>query len=148
MSVVRIVRLRVSAGVAKPGPALGQALGPLGINMMEFCKQFNERSDKLYERETPLTVSLTAMSDRTFQFVVKTPPTTYLLKKVAQIEKGASAPSPGRPIGYVTPEAVYEIAKIKQMDSDLMYLCPDSVARSIVGSAKSMGLAVREANDV
>jgi large subunit ribosomal protein L11 len=147
MSVVRIVRLRVSAGVAKPGPSLGQALGPLGINMMEFCKQFNERSDKLYERNTPLTVSLTAMSDRSFQFVVKTPPTSYLLKKVAQIEKGASLPNTAQAVGFVTPEAVYEIAKIKQMDSDMTHLPLKSIARSVVGSARSMGILVREADD-
>ncbi|KAI2499344.1 ribosomal uL11-like protein [Fragilaria crotonensis] len=144
MSLVRVVRLRVPAAAAKPGPAIGQALGPLGINMMEFCKQFNERTEPVYERETPLSVSLSAMSDRTFKFVVKSPPTSYLLKKAAGLAKGATSPSPGKAIGFVTPETVYEIAKVKQQDDLLWHLPLESIARSVVGTAKSIGIAVQE----
>ena len=145
MSVVRVVRLRVPAGAAKPGPAIGQALGPLGINMSEFCKQFNERTEPMYERETPLSVSLSAMSDRSFTFNVKSPPTSYLLKKAAGLEKGAPSPIPGKAIGFVTPEIIYEIAKIKHQDDVMWHLPLESIAQSVVGTAKSMGIGVKEA---
>lgn len=145
MSVVRIVRLRVPAGAAKPGPAIGQALGPLGINMAEFCKQFNERTEPMYERETPLSVSLSAMSDRSFKFNVKSPPTSYLLKKASGLEKGATSPIPGKPTGFVTPEIIYEIAKIKHQDDVMWHLPLESIAQSVVGTAKSMGIGVKEA---
>ena len=144
MSVVRIVRLRVPAAAAKPGPAIGQALGPLGINMVEFCKQFNERTDPIYERDTPLQVSLSAMSDRSFKFSVKSPPTSYLLMKAAGLSKGASAPIPGKSIAFVTPETVYEIAKVKQKDDLLWHLPLESIARSVVGTAKSIGIGAKE----
>ena len=116
MSLVRHVRLRVPSGSARPGPSIGQALGPLGINMAEFCKQFNERTVNLYEKDVPLGVRLAAMSDRSFTFQVRSPPTAYLIKRCLgkQNEKGPTAPSVDKPWGYITPEAVYEIAKLKQ----------------------------------
>jgi large subunit ribosomal protein L11 len=86
--VLRTVRLRVPAGSAKPGPAIGQALGPLGLNMADFCKQFNERT-KTHVKETPLPVILSAFNNRTFTFVVKTPPTSYLIKKSIGLDKGS-----------------------------------------------------------
>lgn len=91
MSVVLVkkVRLLIGASSAKPGPAIGQALGPLGLNMADFCKQFNEKT-KLFEKDIPTPVSLSAFSNRTFTFVVKTPPTSWFLKKCAGIEKGAA----------------------------------------------------------
>ena len=89
VSLVRKVRLRVGAGVAKPGPAIGQALGPLGLNMAEFCKQFNEKT-KLYEKDTPIPVDLSAFSNRSFTFVVKSPPTSWFLKKCAGVELGSA----------------------------------------------------------
>ena len=88
MSFVRYVKLRVPAGNARPGPAIGQSLGPLGINMAEFCKQFNDRSQQIYEKDVPLSVRLTALSDRTFTFDIRSPPTSYLIKKAVGIEKG------------------------------------------------------------
>ena len=95
MSVVRSVRLRVPAGAAKPGPAIGQALGPLGINMMEFCKAFNDSTIKLV-KETPMPVKLTAYSNRTFSFVVKSPPTSWFLKNAAGIQKVSKVTDPPR----------------------------------------------------
>ena len=143
MSLVRTVRLRVPAGAARPGPAIGQALGPLGINMAEFCKQFNEKSDQLgYERETPLPVLLSAMS---FKFEVKSPPTSYLIKKVTKIEKGPNSPNAEvNSVAFLTPEAVFEIAKIKQKDDMMWHLPLEGIAKSVIGTAKSMGITVRE----
>jgi large subunit ribosomal protein L11 len=123
MAFVRHVNLRVPAGAARPGPAIGQALGPLGINMAEFCKQFNEATESTYEKETPLQVQLSALSDRTFTFAVRTPPTSYLIKKAAGVTKGPESVNPEVPIGYITPEAVYEIAKIKHAGKFEMIMC-------------------------
>lgn len=147
MSLVRYVKLRVPAAAAKPGPSIGQALGPLGINMAEFCKQFNERTSEDYEPNVPLSVRLSALSDRSFTFEVKSPPTSYLIKRVCGITKGPSNPSPESPIAYISPEAVYEIAKIKQADKIRSHLPLEGIARSVVGTARNMGVAVREVND-
>eukprot|EP00548_Thalassiothrix_antarctica_P002582 CAMPEP_0194154004 /NCGR_PEP_ID=MMETSP0152-20130528/58810_1 /TAXON_ID=1049557 /ORGANISM="Thalassiothrix antarctica, Strain L6-D1" /LENGTH=160 /DNA_ID=CAMNT_0038859757 /DNA_START=146 /DNA_END=628 /DNA_ORIENTATION=- len=148
MSVLRYVKLRVPAGTARPGPAIGQALGPLGINMAEFCKLFNERSEPLYEKDTPLGVTLAAKSDRSFDFTIQSPSTSYMVKQAAGVDQGATLPSPtGPPVAYVTPEAIYEIAKIKQKDDVMWHLPLDSVAQSIVGTAKSMGIQVGEAEE-
>jgi len=146
MSLVRYVRLRVPCANARPGPAIGQALGPLGINMAEFCKQFNEKSESMYEKDTPLTVQLAAMSDRSFTFKVHSPPTSYLIRRNLGIhnEKGPSEPNIATPSGYITPEAVYEIAKIKQQDDKRWHLPLEGIARSVEGTARSMGIVVRE----
>jgi large subunit ribosomal protein L11 len=85
VTLLRNVRLLVGAGSAKPGPAIGQALGPLGLNMAEFCKQFNEAT-KNYEKDVPLPISLSAFSNRTFTFTIKTPQTSWLLKKCAGVK--------------------------------------------------------------
>jgi len=147
MSFVRHIKLRVPAGTARPGPAIGQALGPLGINMAEFCKQFNDRSEKMYEKDTPLSVRLTALSDRTFTFDVRSPPTSYLIKKAAGVEKGPNAPNVDTPAGFITPEGIYEIAKIKQKDDMRWHIPLESVAKSVIGTARSMGIQVRESTD-
>jgi len=112
----------------------------------EFCKQFNERSDQLYEKDVPLGVQLKALSDRTFTFDIRSPPTSYLIKKAAEIQKGASNPNPdAAPVGYITPEQVYEIARIKHRDAARSHLPLESVARSVVGTAISIGVRVRDA---
>ena len=147
MSFVRFVKLRVPAGSAKPGPAIGQALGPLGINMAEFCKQFNEQTAEVYEKDVPLSVRLSAMSDRSFKFQIKTPPTTFLIKRVVGMDKGPSRPAPDVPVAYITPEAVYEIARIKKLDEMRKHLPLEGIARSVVGTCRSMGVQVREATD-
>ena len=147
MSLVRAVRLRVPAAAARPGPAIGQALGPLGVNMAQFCKEFNEKSEALYERDTPLRVELRAMSDRTFEFDIRSPPTSWLVRRAAGVAKGPTSPNPDEAFGYITPEMVFEIAKLKQRDNNRWHIPLRSVARSVIGTAKSMGIRVREAND-
>lgn len=147
MSFVRFVNLRVPAGAAKPGPAIGQALGPLGINMAEFCKQFNEKTSAIYERDVPLSVRLHAMSDRSFTFDVRSPPVSYLVKRVVGLDKGPSNPSYDNPTGYIAPEQVYEIAKIKQQDDHLWHLPLEGIARSVIGTCRTLGVRVREEVD-
>uniref|UniRef100_A0A7S0BXR5 Large ribosomal subunit protein uL11m n=1 Tax=Proboscia inermis TaxID=420281 RepID=A0A7S0BXR5_9STRA len=149
MSLVRYVMLRVPSGSARPGPAIGQALGPLGINMAEFCKQFNERSEKMYSKETPLGVRLSALSDRSFTFDIRSPPTSYLIKQAAGVSKGSSLPgSESSVVGYITPEQIYEIARIKHTDNFRKQDPLEGVARSVVGTAFSCGIKVREDEDV
>uniref|UniRef100_A0A7S2STT6 Large ribosomal subunit protein uL11m n=1 Tax=Rhizochromulina marina TaxID=1034831 RepID=A0A7S2STT6_9STRA len=138
--VARIVKLRVPAGSAKPGPAIGQALGPLGINMMEFCKAFNQATEQLAPN-TPIPVRLTAMTNRTFTFVTKSPPTSWFLKRCAGIDKGAQRPGHSV-VGSVSVQQVYEIAKAKQQDDHLQHLHLKSLCQSIIASATSMGIQV------
>jgi large subunit ribosomal protein L11 len=144
MSFVRAVRLRVPAGAAKPGPSIGQALGPLGINMAQFCKDFNEKSELLYEKETPLAVELRAMSDRSYTFSIRSPPTAWLVKQAVGMKMGPNSPSPEIPSGFITPEALYEIALIKQADDNRWHLPLEGIARSVIGTARSIGIRVKE----
>lgn len=132
---------------AKPGPAIGQALGPLGINMSQFCKEFNEKSETLYEKETPLRVELKAMSDRSFTFEIRSPPTAWLIKRASGVAKGPNSPSIDRPSGFITPEAIYQIALIKQADDNRWHLPLEGIARSVMGTARSMGVQVREEDE-
>lgn len=148
MSFVRYVKLQVPAGNARPGPAIGQSLGPLGINMADFCKQFNERTDSAgWIRDVPLNVRLHAMSDRTFTFDVRTPSTSWLIRKVVGLDKGPGKVDPLKPIGTIRPEEVFEIAKIKHMDDQRWHLPLEGVARSVVATAKNMGIVCREKDD-
>nr|CCA16557.1 50S ribosomal protein L11 putative [Albugo laibachii Nc14] len=135
-----VVRLRVAAGKASPSPAIGQALGPLGVNMMEFCKSFNERTSHLIA-EVPTPVTLTALADRTFEFQIKTPPTTWFLKKCAGITSASATPGEVF-VGNIKLRHIYEIAKIKQTDENLDFMELPSLCKSIIGSAKSMGLKI------
>lgn len=145
MSFVRSVRLRVPAGSAKPGPAIGQALGPLGINMAQFCKDFNERSQEVYVKDTPLGVELRAMSDRSYTFQIRSPPTSYLIQQAIGMTKGPNNPNMiSNPSGAITPEMIYEIARMKQLDDNRWHIPLDSIARSVVGTARSMGVQLRE----
>ena len=113
--------------------------------MAEFCKQFNEKTESMgYIKDIPLPVQLNAMSDRTFTFNVKSPPTSYLLKKAAGMVKGPNSPSADSAAGYVTPEMIYEIAAIKIKDEGRWHLPLEGVAKSVVGTARSMGIKVRE----
>jgi large subunit ribosomal protein L11 len=129
---------------AKPGPAIGQALGPLGINMAQFCKEFNEKSETLYEKETPLRVELRAMSDRSYTFEIRSPPTAWLVKRAAGVDKGPNLPSVESPSGFITPEMVYHIALIKQADDNRWHIPLEGIARSVIGTARSIGIKVRE----
>lgn len=149
MSFVRAVQLRVPAAAAKPGPAIGQALGPLGINMAQFCKDFNEKSGEIYETNTPLRVELRAMSDRSYTFSIRSPPTAWLVKRAAGIDKGPNKPNMSeQPFGYITPEMVHEIALIKQGDDNTWHLPLEGIARQVVGTARSIGIKVAEEEDI
>ena len=120
--------------------------------MAEFCKQFNEKSESLaYAKDTPMGVKLTALSDRTFTFDIKSPPTSWMIMKAAGIKPksaggkgGAKQPSVDNLVGFITPEQVYEIARIKHGDSVRWHLPLEGVARSVIGTAKSMGIGVKE----
>ena len=136
---------------AKPGPAIGQALGPLGINMAQFCKDFNDKSGEIYEKDTPLRVELRAMSDRSYTFSIRSPPTSWLVKRAAGISKGPNSPNNNvndGPAGYITPEMVHYIALIKQGDDNTWHLPLEGLARQVVGTAKSMGVVVAEEEDI
>jgi large subunit ribosomal protein L11 len=113
--------------------------------MADFCKQFNEKTNTLgYERDLPLAVRLTALSDRSFTFVVKSPPTAFLIKRVIGMKKGPTNPDAAVASGFITPEAVLEIARIKKEDANRWHLPLEGIARSVVGTCRSMGVQVRE----
>ena len=132
------IKLQVKVGSANPSPPVGPALGQHGVNIMEFCKAFNARTEKL-EKGAPTPVVITVYSDRSFTFETKTPPASFLLKKAAGITSGSSKPNKDK-VGKVTHAQLLEIAKTKEPDmtgSDL-----EAKARCIAGSARSMGLVV------
>lgn len=136
-----IARLRILAGKASPSPAIGQALGPLGVNMMEFCKQFNDKSSHFIQG-VPIPVVLTAMHDRSFSFYLKTPPTAWFLKKASGLEKGNSLAGNSDDVATIGLGQIIEIAKIKQQDAHLRYIDLEPLSKSIIGTAKSMGIQV------
>jgi large subunit ribosomal protein L11 len=138
--VVGFVKLQVPAGAANPSPPIGPALGQRGLNIMEFCKTFNARTQDM-EKGMPLPVIITIYADKSFSFEVKTPPATYFLKKAAGIDKGSQVP--GRDVkGSVTMAQVRDIAKQKMKDLNANDI--DAAAKMIAGSARSMGLEVKE----
>lgn len=132
------IKLQVPAGQANPSPPIGPALGQRGVNIMEFCKTFNASTQNL-EQGMPIPTTITVYADRSFSFTTKTPPASFLLKKAARLNKGAS--EPGRdPIGRVTMAQVREIAEKKMEDLNANDL--DMACRIIAGSARSMGIEV------
>ena len=135
-----VVRLRLPAGTAKPGPSIGQALGPLGLNMMEFCQEFNKKTSHL-SPDILTPAILTAYNNRTFDFVTRTPPTTWFLKQCSGVTKGAQVQGLDF-VGSISLRQVYEIAKMKQMDEHMARQPLKSVCRSVMGSAKSMGIEI------
>ncbi len=139
--VVGYIKLQVPAGKANPSPPIGPALGQRGLNIMEFVKQFNARTQGL-EPGMPIPVVITAYGDRSFTFETKTPPNTYFLKKAAGIDKGSQTTGRGATVGSVTMAQVREIAKQKM--KDLNAHDEEAAMRMIVGSARSMGLQVVE----
>jgi large subunit ribosomal protein L11 len=134
------IKLQIPAGKANPSPPVGPALGQRGLNIMQFCKEFNAATQQL-EQGMPIPVVITAFSDRSFSFVTKTPPASYFLKKAAKIEKGSKTTGIGF-VGQVTMEQCREIAKTKMADLNAHDL--DAAAEMIKGSARSMGLQVVE----
>src|SRR5215469_11602322 len=135
--VKTIIRLQIPAGKATPAPPVGTALGPHGINIMEFCKAYNERTQS--QAGSIIPAEITIYEDRTFTFVTKTPPAGDLLKKAAGIEKGSATPNRAK-VGSVTREQVREIAQTKMEDLNANDL--DQAARIIEGTARSMGVTV------
>lgn len=134
------IKLQVKAGAANPSPPIGPALGQRGVNIMGFCKEFNAQTANL-EKGIPIPVVITVYSDKSFTFVTKTPPVTFYLKKAANLNKGSTTPGRGS-VGSVTKAQILEIAAIKLKDSNSNDV--EAVARQIAGSARSMGLQVKE----
>lgn len=134
------IKLQVKAGMANPSPPVGPALGQHGVNIMEFCKAFNAKTDSL-EKGMPIPVVISVYSDRSFTFVTKTPPASILLKKAAGIQKGSSTPHTTK-VGKVTRAQLEEIAKTKEPDLTAADL--DAAVNTIAGSARSMGLTVED----
>jgi len=133
------IKLQVPAGKANPAPPVGPALGQHGVNIMEFCKAFNAKTQKM--GETIIPVIITVYSDRSFTFITKTPPAAELLKKAAGIVKGSGVPNKDK-VGKVTRAQIKEIAQTKLPDLNAANI--ESAMRMIEGSAKSMGLEVVE----
>lgn len=140
------IKLQVKAGEANPSPPVGPALGQRGVNIMEFCKAFNAQTQtdidkKAYKKGTPLPVVITVYNDRSFTFIVKTPPASVLLREAANIEKGSSTPNTNK-VGKVTRAQLEAIANSKMPDLTAADL--DAAVRTIAGSARSMGLDVEQ----
>jgi len=136
--VTAVVELMLPAQQATPAPPVGPALGQHGVNIMEFVKQFNAAS-KDFEPGTIVPVVITVYQDRSFTFVMKTPPTSYLLKKAAKVQKGSGDPKKQK-VGKITVEQLREIAKMKLKDMNTTDL--NAAMRTIAGTAKSMGIEI------
>ena len=132
------VKLQIPAGKANPSPPVGPALGQQGVNIMEFCKQFNAATGKL-EPGLPIPVVITVYSDRSFTFITKTPPATVLIKKAIGLESGSPTPHTKK-VGKITRQQLEEIAKVKWPDLNAGGM--DAAVRTIAGSARSMGVDV------
>ena len=132
------IKLQVPAGAANPSPPIGPALGQQGVNIMEFCKQFNAQTQKV-EKGLPIPTIITVYSDRSFTFVMKTPPAAVLIRKAIGIEKGSGTPNTAK-VGKISRKQLEEIAKMKQPDLTAADL--EAAVRTIAGSARSMGVDV------
>ena len=136
--VVGFVKLQVPAGKANPSPPIGPALGQRGLNIMEFCKAFNAQTQGV-EPGRPLPVVITAYADKSFTFIIKTPPTSVLIRKAVKVEKGSAKPNSDK-VGRLTRAQVEQIAKQKQPDLTAADL--EAAMRTVAGSARSMGVEV------
>jgi len=136
--VVGLIKLQVPAGKANPSPPIGPALGQRGLNIMEFCKAFNAATQKM-EPGLPVPVVITAYQDKSFTFVMKTPPASVLIRKAAKIEKGSPRPHTDK-VGRITRAQAEEIARMKTPDLTAADL--EAAVRTIAGSARSMGVEV------
>jgi large subunit ribosomal protein L11 len=136
--IVGFVKLQVPAGKANPSPPIGPALGQRGLNIMEFCKAFNAQTQGI-EPGLPLPVVITAFADKSFTFVIKSPPSSILIKKAVKIDKGSATPLKTK-VGKITRAQLEEIAKTKM--KDLTAADMDAAVRTIAGSARSMGVNV------
>jgi len=136
--IEKFVKLQVAAGGANPAPPVGPALGQAGLNIMEFCKAFNARTQDM-EKGMPLPVVITVFADKSFEFAIKTPPASVLLKKAAKIQKGSAVPNKDK-VGTVTMAQLRDIAEAKMPDLNCYDV--ESGAKIIAGTARSMGLVV------
>ena len=136
--ILGFIKLQVPAGKANPSPPIGPALGQRGLNIMEFCKAFNAQTQKV-EPGLPIPVVITAYADKSFTFIMKTPPATVLIMKSAKVDKGSQRPNADK-VGKLTRAQAEEIAKMKQ--PDLTAADMDAAVRTIAGSARSMGVEV------
>ena len=136
--VVGFVKLQVPAGKANPSPPIGPALGQRGLNIMEFCKAFNAQTQGM-EPGLPLPVVITAYADKSFTFIIKTPPTSVLIRKAAKVEKGSAKPNTDK-VGRLTRAQVEQIARQKMPDLTAADL--EAAMRTVAGSARSMGVEV------
>ena len=135
------VKLQVPAGQANPSPPIGPALGQQGVNIMEFCKQFNAQTQQL-EKGLPIPVVITVYADRSFTFIMKTPPASVLIRKAIGIEKGSGTPNTTK-VGKISRKQLEDIARTKTPDLTAADL--DAAVRTIAGSARSMGVDVEGA---
>jgi large subunit ribosomal protein L11 len=135
--ITSYIKLQVSAGKANPAPPIGTALGPQGVNIMEFCKQFNARTANMGDIKIPVVI--TVYADRSFTFITKTPPAADLLKKAAKIEKGSGKPNTEK-IGTISRAQIEEIARLKLPDLNTSNV--ESAIRTVEGTAKSLGLEI------
>ena len=134
------IKLQVPAGTANPSPPIGPALGQRGVNIMEFCKAFNAATQDL-EKGAPIPTTITVYADRSFTFVTKTPPASFLLKKAANVKKGSGEPNKDK-VGKIKQSQIKEIAETKMKDLNANDI--DQAMKIIEGSARSMGLEVVE----
>ena len=132
-----VIKLQIAGGQANPAPPIGPVLGQHGVNIMEFCKQFNAKTQKQQGEVTP--VVLTVYKDRTFSFILKTPPASYLLRKAVGAEKGSGVPNKDK-IGKLTKAQVMAIVKVKM--PDITANSPEAAYRTIAGTARSMGIEI------
>jgi large subunit ribosomal protein L11 len=137
--IVGYIKLQIPAGQANPAPPVGPALGQKGVNIMEFCKQFNARTQK--QGGLIIPVVITVFSDKSFTFITKTPPAAVLLAKAAKVEKGSAEPNRNK-VGKVSAKDVREIAVLKMPDLNANDI--DAAMRMVAGTARSMGLTIEE----
>ncbi len=136
--VAAVVKIQIPAGAATPAPPVGTALGPHGVNIMEFCRQYNSATEN--QRGTIIPAEITVFEDRSFTFVTKTPPTPVLLRAAAGVEKGATAP--GREgAGTITDAQLTDIAQVKMPDLNANDI--EAAKRQVAGTARSMGISIR-----
>ncbi len=136
--IVATIKLQIEAGQASPAPPVGPALGQHNVNIMDFVRQFNEKTSKM-EEGTVIPVIISVFKNRSFNFIIKTPPASYLLKRAAGIAKGSGAPNKEK-VGKVTEKQIEEIAKVKMPDLNAYSL--DAAKKIIEGTAKNMGLEI------
>ncbi len=135
-----VIKLQVLSGMANPSPPVGPILGQKGVKIMDFCKSFNEKTFSM-DKGIPIPVVMTVYSDRSFDFIIKSPPVSYLLKKEIFVTSGSKKPGHDI-IGYIKKSSILDIAKIKLSDMNSCNL--DSIFKSIIGTATSMGILIKD----